>query len=40
MQWEKASGWAIGDWELVDPPAFDEPDDDAGWVAVEPSCAT
>jgi hypothetical protein len=40
MQWEKASGWAIDDWELVDPPAFDEPDDEAGCMAVEPSCAT
>jgi hypothetical protein len=35
MQREKASGW-----ESVDPPAFDEPDDEAGWAEVEPSCAT
>src|SRR5579862_6856108 len=40
MQWEKASGWEIGDWEFVDPPAFAETDDDAVWVVVEPSCTT
>jgi hypothetical protein len=35
MQRAKASSW-----ELVDPPAFVEPDDKAGGVVVEPSCAT
>jgi hypothetical protein len=39
MQWEKASGCEIGDWEFVDPPAFD-PDGGVGRVVVEPSCAT
>jgi hypothetical protein len=40
MQWENASGWEIGEWEFVDPPVFDEPDDEAGWAVVESSCAT
>jgi len=30
IQWEKASGWEVGDREFVDPPAFDAPDDEAG----------
>ena len=40
MQWEKASGWEIGDWELGEPAALGELDAAAGRVVVEPSCAT
>jgi hypothetical protein len=40
MQWEKASGWEVGDWELGEPPASGELDAAAGRVVVEPSCAT
>jgi hypothetical protein len=40
MQWEKANGWEVRDWELGEPPAFGERDAAAGCVVVEPSCAT
>jgi hypothetical protein len=40
MQWEKASGWEVGDWELGEADALGELDAAAGCVVVEPSCAT
>jgi hypothetical protein len=40
MQWEKASGWEVADRALGEPAAFGDVDVAAGWVVVEPSCAT
>jgi hypothetical protein len=40
MQRENASICEAADLEVLDSPALGEPDDDAGWVLVVPSCAT
>jgi hypothetical protein len=40
MQWEKASGWEVGDWELCEPAESGELDAAAGSVVVEPVCAS
>jgi hypothetical protein len=40
MQWEKASGWEVADRELGETAVLGAVDVAAGWVVVEPSCAT